>query len=139
LCFVYKKTEAARVIPDAIFFAQSGDDVVMDPIPMAEILLIRGMNSDEEQPESKQGNELMIETHPDGYNSGRTYYLQAESEALCKKLIKNFSTYATAAYERAQTQSTFALAQRRVDRVYRSGPFQFVFAVLITAVRFLIV
>jgi hypothetical protein len=121
-------------IPETIFFAQRGDDVVMDQIPLAEISLIREMQFDEEQPESNQGNELMIETHPLGYNSGRTYYLQAESEDSCINLIKTLSAYAAVALEKAQAQSTFALAQRRVDRVYRSSPFQFVFAVLIIAV-----
>jgi hypothetical protein len=103
----------------------------MDQIPLAEISLIREMHFDEEHQESKQGNELMIETNPDGYNSGRTYYLQAESEDLCNNLVANLSKYATAALEKAQAQTTFALAQRRVDRFYRSSPFQILFAALI--------
>ncbi len=108
---------------------------MIDQIPLAEILHIREMkNADEEDPETKQGNELLIETHPDGYNSGRTYYLQAESELLCRNLVKSLSLYSAAAHERAQAKSTFAMTQRRVDRVYRSSPFQGFFAVLIIAV-----
>ena len=60
---------------DTIFFSHCGDDVVIDQIPLAEILHIREMlNVDEEHADSKQPNELLIETHPDGFNSGRTYY-----------------------------------------------------------------
>ena len=107
---------------------------MVDQVPLAEISSIREMHSDEKHQESNQRNQLMIETQPLGYNSGRTYYLQAESESLCVNLIRTLSAYAAVALERAQAQSTFALAQRRVNRVYRSSPFQILFAVLIIAV-----
>jgi hypothetical protein len=110
---------------------------VIDQIPLAEIMNIREMiGNDEENSDSKQANQLLVETHPDGYNSGRTYYLQAESEALCKDLIQKLASYSAVAHEKAQAQSTFALTQRRVDRVYRSSPFQIFFAVLIIAVSY---
>jgi hypothetical protein len=38
------------------------------------------------------------------------------------------------AHERAHAQSAFAMIQRRIDRVYRAGPFQTFFAALIIAV-----
>ncbi len=118
-----------------MFFAQTGDDVVIDQIPLAEITTVREMQgADDDRPESEQANEVMIETHPEGYNSGRAYYLQAGSELLCKNLIKSLSTYSAAAHERAQAQSAFAQTQRRVDRVYRSSPFQSFLAFLIVAV-----
>jgi hypothetical protein len=94
--------------------------------------------TEEERPDSKPGNELMIETHPDGYNSGRTYYLQAESEILRNNIVKMLSESSALALDRAQAQSAFAQTQRRVERVYRSSPFQSFFAFLIVAVRILL-
>jgi hypothetical protein len=118
-----------------MYIAQLREDAVIDQIPLAEVQLVREMdNVNGEDKEATQSNDLMIETHPDGYNSGRTYYLQAESRASCKDLVRILSRHCTAAHERAHARSAFAQAQRQVEKVYRSAFFQGFFAVLIIAV-----
>jgi hypothetical protein len=117
--------------PDVMFIAQINEDAVIDQIPLAEVQLLREMdNVDEEDKEAK----VMMETHPDGYNSGRTYYFKADSRASCQEIVRSLSQYCTAAQEKAHAQSVFAQAQRRVDKVYRSALFQGFFAFLIIAV-----
>jgi hypothetical protein len=118
-----------------IIFAQLNQDIVSDKIPLDEIKQIREMQDvDEENTKSKEVNELMIETLPEGYNSGRTYYLQAESRAACRKIVRKLTDYSTTAHERAHAQTAFAQAQQRVGKVYRSVVFQNFIALLIIAV-----
>ena len=83
---------------------------------------------------SSESAELMIETNPEGYNSGRIYYLQAESRAICQKLILKLKQYCAAARERANAQTVLAQAQQHVSKFYRSKPFQNFVAILIIAV-----
>jgi hypothetical protein len=119
-----------------IFFTQVNDEMAIDQIPLAEIQSIREMEDiDEEAMESSLKNGFMVETHPEGYNSGRTYYLQAESKASCQDITRKLSQYSAAAQEKAHARSVFAQAQRKVDKVYRSTIFQTLIALLIVAVR----
>jgi hypothetical protein len=102
---------------------------------MDEVKLVREMaDVDEESKKSKDANELMIETHPEGYNSGRTYYLQAESKAFCRQVVQQLNHYCKEAHERANAQTTFARAQHYVGKMYRSTIFQNLVAILIIAV-----
>ncbi len=111
------------------------DDIVIDQIPLAEIHRVKGMEAGDKETElAKDENELMIETHPEGYNSGRTYYLQAQSKASCQEIIKKLVQHSAAAFERAHAQSVFRQAQIRVLKVYRSIVFQRSVAVLIILV-----
>jgi hypothetical protein len=120
---------------ETIFFAQPNNDDVIDKIPMDEVKLVREMaDVDEESKKSKDANELMIETHPEGYNSGRTYYLQAESKAFCRKVVQQLSQYCKDAHERANAQTVFSQAQQYVGKMYRSAVFQNIVAILIIAV-----
>jgi hypothetical protein len=120
---------------ETIFFAHPNDDEVIDKIPMEEVKLVREMEDvEEEKKKSKDATEMMIETHPEGYNSGRTYYLQAESQAICRKVVQRLSQYCKEAQERANAQTSFALAQQHVGKVYRSTIFQNLVAALIIAV-----
>jgi hypothetical protein len=122
--------------PEVIFFAHLKDDVVIDKIPMDEVELVREMTSaPNENNNSTDAQELMIETHPDGYNSGRIYYLQAESNAMCQKIIQKLKQYCAAARERANAQTAMAQAQQHVRKMYRSKIFQNLVAFLIIAVR----
>jgi hypothetical protein len=120
---------------EVIFFAHLKDDVIIDKIPMHEVELVREMGSIiHENKKSSDAAELMIETHPDGYNSGRIYYLQAESKAMCQKIIQKLKQYCTAARERANARTAMAQAQQHVRKLYRSNPFQNTVAFLIIAV-----
>jgi hypothetical protein len=120
---------------DVIYFAHLKDDIIIDKIPMNEVELVREMRSIlHENKKSLDAEELMIETHPDGYNSGRIYYLQAESKAMCQKIILKLKQYCTAARERANARTAIAQAQQYVHKIYRSKPFQNAVALLIVAV-----
>jgi hypothetical protein len=124
------------VLSDMMYFTQIDDDIVIDQIPLAEIIRVKEMEGlDNVIADAKEENELMIETHPEGYNSGRTYYLQADSKVSCQDKIKRLSQYKKAAFERAHAQSLFRQAQRRVLKFYRSTWFQRVMAFLIILVR----
>jgi hypothetical protein len=117
-----------------MYFTQVNDDIIMDQIPLAEIHQVKEMEAaDGHLAKVKDENELMIETHPEGYNSGRTYYLQAESKLSCQDKINKLNQYRAAAYERAHAQSAFRQAQLRVLKVYRSAIFQRLMALLIIA------
>ena len=118
-----------------MYFAQLNDDKVIDQIPLAEISQVKEMIADSVNDESKDENQLMIETHPEGYNSGRTYYLQAESKASCQDIIKKLSKYKKAAYHREHAQSSFRQAQLRALKIYRSTFFQRFIGLLIISVR----
>ena len=120
-----------------MYFVQLDDDIIIDQIPLAEINRVQGMEAtNKEGDEAKDENQLLIETHPEGYNSGRTYYFQAESKSSCQDIIKKLLQHSAAAYERAHVQSVFHQAQLRVLRVYRSAVFQRFVAVLIISVSF---
>ena len=123
-----------------MFLAQINEDVVMDQIPLAEITQVKEMEAVEKGKDNmaKNENELMIETNPEGYNSGRTYYLKAESKVSCQEKIRKLKHYRAAAYERAHAQSAFRQAQLRVLKVYRSTPFQRFVAFLIISVSFFV-
>lgn len=121
---------------DAIFFAAINDDVVIDKIPLAEVKVVQEMRTAqlEGDENSKHVNELMIETHPDGYNSGRTYYLQAESRVSCQEIISKLTQHASKAYERTHTNTVFTHTRRFAGKVFRTSIFQNFFAFLIVAV-----
>ena len=118
-----------------MYFTQLNEDVVIDQIPLAEIIQVKEMEADKEMHETQDEKQLMIETHPEGYNSGRTYYLQADSKSACQDKIKILLHHKAAAYERTHAQSVFRQAQLRVLKVYRSTVFQRFTAILIISVR----
>jgi hypothetical protein len=120
---------------DMMYLTHVNEDVVMDQIPLAEITQVKEMEAaDSGISKANNENQLMIETHPEGYNSGRTYYLQADSKASCQDKIKKLKQYRAAAYERAHAQSVFRQAQIRVLKVYESVIFQRLMAFLIILV-----
>ncbi len=133
--YLVKRNLKYLSVPDMMYFSQMNDDIVMDQIPLAEIHRVKEMEAGDQETElAKDANELMIETHPEGYNSGRTYYLQAQSTASCQDIIKKLVQYSAAAFERAHAQSAFRQAQLRVFKVYRSSVFQRFVAILIILV-----
>ncbi len=116
---------------DVIFLAHLNDNIVIDKIPMSEVELVGEMRSLQT---SSDAAELMIETHPDGYNSGRIYYLQAESKGTCHELIQKLKQDCAAAHERANAKTAMTQAQQYVRKLHRSKLFQNFVALLIIAV-----
>ncbi len=118
-----------------VLLAHFSDDTVIDKIPLNEIKMVREMIDVEDDVEnSKNGNDFLIETDEDGYNSGRTYYLQADSSAQCREISNKISQISKLAIDRANSKTAFAQAQQPVRRVYTSTIFQNVVALLILTV-----
>ena len=82
-------------------------------------------------------NAFQIFTVPDGYNSGRSYYLQAESSDLEHNVITQLRTLAISARKKAEARSSFRKTQDRARAIYTAKPFQIVASLLIVAVSIL--
>ena len=80
-------------------------------------------------------NALMINTVPEGHNSGRNYYLQASSTEECLTMVKMIKSLAKRARERAAAQTRFAKVQLKARKTFSSRWFQTSSATLIIAVR----
>jgi hypothetical protein len=128
------KTSLTAHFSDTIYFALLKDDVVIDKIPMNEVERVCEMKGRQEEKNSIDAAELMIETHQDGYNSGRTYYLQTNSDATCQQLIQKLNKSRKAARERAHAKTALAQTRQRVGKIYRSRTVQNCVAILIIAV-----
>jgi hypothetical protein len=79
-------------------------------------------------------NAFQIATVPDGYNSGRSYYLQADSGDVKQQIISHLQMLAKNAKKKAEVKSSFRKTQDRVRSVYVARPFQGAAALLIVAV-----
>ena len=127
-----------------ILFAQAHSNIIIDKIPLEEVTVVREMlNVDEGEeeeghaPRTKRASrmsKLMIETQLDGYNSGRTYYLQAESSAACRATVETLNRCSQAAFKRLHSQTPYESARTHAGRVFRSSYFQNLTAFLILAV-----
>ncbi len=105
---------------------------------MAEIINVRDMeNAHDQADESSMSfhNSLIIETDSAGFNSGRTYYLQASCKEECHSIIQKLTACAQAARDKAQQITLLSQAQLRLRKLYNSPAFQHFFALLILAVN----
>jgi hypothetical protein len=80
-------------------------------------------------------NAFQIATISDGYNSGRSYYLQADSGEVKQQIISQLKMLAKNAKKKAEVKSSFRKTQDRVRSVYVARPFQAATALLIVAVN----
>ena len=93
-----------------IAFANVEEESAFDSIPLCEISSIEQVNNEarrsdpsqqpqQSRPQSKSADSsqtrflhaLQIKTDPEGHNSGRTYYLQANSSEQCSAVCKSLS------------------------------------------------
>jgi predicted RNA-binding protein YlxR (DUF448 family) len=79
-------------------------------------------------------NAFQIATVPDGYNSGRSYYLQADSSQLKQEVMTLLQELAKSARKKANETTWFRRLQLRVREVYVHWIFQTSAALLIIAV-----
>ena len=134
-----------------IYFSAVGVDVVTDVIPIIEIAEVAVFDEEEENNQrptasrkerrdgrfgkvSKFANSLQIITCPGGYNSGRTYVLQASSAELCAKMIQDLTELSRISKKIALRRSKFQKIQARVKRVFLSNAFHILMSVLILVV-----
>ncbi len=116
-------------------FAQMTEDTVNDKIPLIEIKMVREMiDAEDEGRSAKDKNEFMIETNADGYNSGRTYYLQADSRTACRDIANKISENSRIAIEKDNAKTALAQARQQVRKIYTSAFFQNPVAFLILMV-----
>ncbi len=80
-------------------------------------------------------NIVQISTLEQGFNSGRTYYLKAESKEECDSISAELGCKACSARRKAEGKSRFIRSQDSVRKFYSSKPFQILSAVLIITVR----
>ncbi len=140
-----------------IYFALLDADDVVDCIPLAEITQVKKLGLDgvteshQVVPFSKKsssnpgaGSEhlssegfnrtLRIDTKPEGYNSGRAYYLQISSEAEFSRLAISLTCYVKDATKRFEAKTGLEKSQAKVRRIFRSPSFQFTASFFILAV-----
>ena len=122
-----------------MIFAQMSDDVVVDKIPLTEIKQVQEMvngdiGEDHESKLANQTTDLMVETLPEGYNSGRTYYLSAESATSCRNTVQILTRYSKDAYKRANSKTLLSRTQQQFGTVANSTFFQNTMALLIITV-----
>jgi hypothetical protein len=141
-----------------IYLTSVSEYTVFDSIPLAEIASTQQVNeanrseplapsapSQHRQSSIKSADSsqtrfqhaLQLKTIPDGFNSGRTYYLQAASDEQCRAVCESISRLARRAREEAAATSRIRRAQAHVAAVYDSTPFQSAVALLIITVIFL--
>lgn len=147
-----------------IYLTFVSEDSVFDSIPLAEIASIQQINETPRsesamtgsftsaQPLTQQPRQtpvksadssqtrfqhaFQLKTIPDGFNSGRTYNLQAASDEQCRTVCESILRLSRRAREEAAATSSIRRAQARVAAMYESTAFQSGVAVLIIAVIF---
>jgi hypothetical protein len=121
-------------------FAYVGDYNLLDYIPLCEIMGIESLeqnhfNSSKRlfEQDVRIDHALSIQTIPAGYNSGRKYVLQAESETARNKLVVDIKRLVQLAT--TNTVSDFKRRQLFVKRYYNSNAVQSIASLLIALVR----
>ena len=85
--------------------------------------------------QSRFKHAMQVQTDAGGYNSGRTYYLQAADAAECDAIAASLAECGRRARKAAEAKSRVRRIQAAVCRAYESPPFQSFVVLLIVAVR----
>ena len=86
------------------------------------------------RPSGRGENSFQIRTLTDGFNSGRTYYLNSGSAKECKEVVGNLRTLVELARKRAENDSKFRESQKWLRAAYNSSIFQLCSSALIVLV-----
>jgi hypothetical protein len=78
---------------------------------------------------------FQIETSKDGYNSGRTYHVQADSKDNCKNAVTMLAQYSQRAKVAAQKRTEFEKSQQFLLKIHNSIWYQTIATTLILAVN----
>ncbi len=90
---------------------------------------------DEDNPVLSQYEALLqIKTAQEGFNSGRTYYIHAESEHHREQVVQDLSKAAGKSLARKLAASKFRSSQKYVRSLYESARFQIFVGLLILTV-----
>ena len=128
---------------------------MIDSIPLVEIVQIKKMGDDVraesapqyfKKPSFSVGStfqtsahqflrSMRLDTDPEGYNSGRTYYLQANTDEELERLVQNLNMWTKKAKKRFEARSVLERSQRRARMIYNSLLFQCTTALFMLLVR----
>ncbi len=134
---------------EVIAFAAVDEDMLLDAIPLSEVISIDLMKdldqSDEHQHHLHNSYEAAIDfthafqirTQKDGQNAGRKYVLRAETDEQAAMFVSELNHLSRVAAEEAMARTKWERIQRRVRMVYDSSLFQGISAILIIVVRFI--
>ncbi len=138
----FRHWHSRRVVitKEILAFAYIGDCNMLDYIPLREIAGVEHLEQDSEKSSKilfdkvvSVSNALQIQTIPDGYNSGRKYFLQTETEIERDQLASNL----TRLVKIASTDLVSPHERRKilVKGIYNSNLVQGIAALLIILVR----
>jgi hypothetical protein len=82
----------------------------------------------------KLTNTIEIRTNVDGHNSGRVYFIRAESGAECRHIANDLSTYSEVARRRFQLRTRWERYQDKLKTAYDSNWVQGLVGALILSV-----
>ena len=126
-----------------------GENEARDHIPLSEIQAIsikqdndagssnnaRGLLKKAETiNEYRFFNGFQIMTVPDGYNSGRTYHMQADTKEDCNRIVSTIQKWAQKAEKAARNATRLEKSQKAMLRLYNSALFQTISSFLILSV-----
>ena len=77
---------------------------------------------------------ISIATVANGYNSGRRYYIRANSDAERREIVSQLTTKSRIARKSREAKGRLERVRDRVRLLVTSTPFQYLFAILITGV-----
>ncbi len=134
-----------------IAFGNGNEDGVLDVVLLHEVTNVRDMSlqneimaDDESEIDgtvssnddvTRRQNMLEIETHPEGYNSGRIYRIRAASANDFRIILDNLARLSVMARDEADAKSKFKKSQQRVGEIFNSNIIQRIIALLILGVR----
>eukprot|EP00960_Hanusia_phi_P006656 190222-Hanusia_phi.AAC.8 len=125
----------AVLTQETLYFANPSTDLIIDEIPVHEINKVFLQEDEDESNDDYQ--EIIIETIPDGYNSGRAYIHRAFREDAGKwtETIERQAKYARHLQEEASRteRGPLAMCRLRVKQVYENSITQSLIAFLILA------
>ena len=78
---------------------------------------------------------MHIQTIPEGFNSGRRYYIQVDSAEECSAMVEYLQGLVKTATSRMENLSRFRKSQKLVREVYQSVPFQLMSSLFIILVN----
>jgi hypothetical protein len=128
---------------DVIAFSRVGEDVLLDAVPLAEVIGIDPLQTADTSDESINNfetsvdfsNAFQIRTKKNGFNAGRKYIVQSNSDSMMNELITEMSEIIRVISEKLATKTKWGKVQKRVRRIYDSSLFQGSAAFLIVAVN----
>jgi hypothetical protein len=127
--------ERVVVTREMIAFTDPGDEDIIDRIFLSEVDRVQDMAKFNQGVEAATfSSVIMIATAQAGFNNGRTYYIQAETEEDCTEIATKISHLVTIATRKAEAENIFAQFRMFCRQVFHSPYFQAASALLIIAV-----